>query len=404
LKKILFIINTMGRAGAEVAILELLKRIDKSEYEVSLFVMTGQGELASGLPEGVRLLNSSYNDMPVHNKQGRKYLRKTVIKSIFRRAIFIRLFPYLAGNFFKMLFRGKILKDKLLWRVISEGAERFDEEYDLAVAYIEGASSYYLADHVKAKKKVAFVHIDYNLAGYTRSLDKECYLDFHKIFAVSGEVRDVFVRNYPECEAKTEVFYNIIDIEGIREKAEENLSLETITGPREENTKTLLTIGRLSEQKAFDISIEACRLLREKGRNIRWVVFGEGPCKEKLERLIAEKGLKDIFLLPGVAENPYPYLKQADIYVHCSRYEGKSIAVQEAQILVRPIIVSDCSGNREQVVDGVDGLICRLEPESIAEAIISLLDDEEKCISLVGEAEKKNQNTDKNIKKLLELV
>ncbi|MCQ2496992.1 MAG: glycosyltransferase [Lachnospiraceae bacterium] len=403
MKKILFVINTMGLAGAEVALLELLRRIDKSEYEISLFVMTGQGELAAKIPEGVKLLNEKYNYSPVHDKQGRKILRKSVIKALFKRANIIRLFPYLLGNFVKMLFSGRILPDKLLWRVISDGAIRFEKEYDLAVSYIEGASAYYVSDHVNAKKKAAFVHIDYDLAGYTRKLDRDCYLTFDKIFAVSGEVRDVFVKRYPECLARTDIFYNIIDVEGIREKANEPLCLEDLTKTADNNVKTLMTIGRLTEQKAFDISIEACRLIREKGCDIRWLVLGDGPCRDRLTRLVEEKGLKDIFILCGAVENPYPYLKQSDIYVHCSRYEGKSIAVQEAQILKRPIIVSDCSGNREQVTDGVDGLVCELTPEGIANAVLELLYDEKKCALFAAEEEKKNQETGRNINKLLEL-
>lgn len=403
MKRILFIINTLGRAGAEVALLELLKRIDKTEYEVSLFVMTGQGELAPRLPAGVKLLNSNYSPLPVHDKPGRRRLRKTVLSALFKHANFIRLFPYLVSNFFKMLFKGRVLAEKLLWRVIADGAERFDEKYDLAVAYIEGASSYYLKEHVRAEKKVAFIHIDYDMAGYSRDLDRDCYCSFDKIFAVSGVVREIFVKRYPECEAVTEVFYNIIDVEGIRRGAAEKLQLSELISEGQP-VKTLLTIGRLTEQKALEVSIEACRLLYDRRQDIRWLVLGEGPCKDRLERLIAEKGLTGIFILLGAVENPYPYILKADIYMHCSRYEGKSIAVQEAQVLGRPIIVSDCSGNREQVLDGVDGLVCSLQPESIAAAAAALLEDEKRCAALAGEAVKKNQAISRNIQRLLELA
>ena len=66
---------------------------------------------------------------------------------------------------------GRLMPDKLLWRAISDGARRFPEEYDLAVAFLEGGSAYYVADHVRAKKKAAFIHIDYQKAGYSRELD-----------------------------------------------------------------------------------------------------------------------------------------------------------------------------------------------------------------------------------------
>ena len=115
-----------------------------------------------------------------------------------------------------MLFKGKIQLDKLLWKVLSDGGDRFDEEFDLAIAYLEGGSTYYVRDHVKAKKKAAFVHVDYSMAGYNRRLDKNVYLDYDKIFTVSTEVAESFTRVYKELEDKTEVFNNIINKQYIR--------------------------------------------------------------------------------------------------------------------------------------------------------------------------------------------
>ena len=156
------------------------------------------------------------------------------------------------------------------------------------------------------------------------------------------------------------------------------------------------------KQKAFEVSIKACKLLKDGGKNIRWYVLGEGDQRKKLETLITELGLEKDFLLMGATDNPYPYIKQADLYVHCSRFEGKSIAVQEAQILGKPIIVSDCSGNREQVVSDVDGLICQFRSRSIAEAIKELLNDEEKRNHLARNAAEKNKNDGEEISRLLE--
>lgn len=96
-----------------------------------------------------------------------------------------------------------------------------------------------------------------------------------------------------------------------------------------------------------------------------------------MEAYIREQGLEEDFLLPGTVSNPYPYFAQADLYVHATRYEGKSIAIQEAQTLGCAILVSDCSGNREQVEDGVDGLLCQFTETAVKEGILRLLRDEE---------------------------
>ncbi|MBR4341756.1 MAG: glycosyltransferase [Lachnospiraceae bacterium] len=396
-KRLLFVINTMGRAGAENALLELLRRIDKERYEVSLYVLTGQGEMIDKLPPGINLLNKSFNSASVHTGEGRKYLLQTVIKSSLSKGALIKNFPYLIKNGLDMIKKGRILPEKLLWRVISDGAPRSKKTYDLAVAYIEGASAYYVCDHVKAKKKAAFIHIDYKEAGYTRKLDRDCYLKFDRIFGVSDEVADVFKQVYPELKEKTGVFHNLLDVEGIREKSKNGEGFEDgFEGIR------LLTIGRLMRQKAFEVSIKACSILKKCGRNVKWYVLGEGEERKKLEALIDKLDLKEDFILYGAVDNPYPYLRQADIYVHCSKFEGKSIAIQEAQILGKPIVVSDCSGNREQVDDGEDGVICDFNPKSIAKAVDELIKNSEKREFIAKNALKRNENED-SLSKLLDI-
>ena len=118
---------------------------------------------------------------------------------------------YVIQNFFRMKKTGNIQPDKLLWRVISDGADRFSETFDLAVAYLEGGSAYYVADHVNAKKKAAFVHIAYGNSGYTREMDRDCYEKMDQIFTVSQETRRHFLEFYPEYEKKVQVFHNILD-------------------------------------------------------------------------------------------------------------------------------------------------------------------------------------------------
>jgi len=393
MKKVLFVINTMGTAGAEKALLQLLKKTDKTKYEVSLFVLTGQGELISSLPEGVRLVNKNYDNTPVLSKEGRAHLKKTCIKALFYRCGFITKLPYMLRALFTMISKGSIMPDKLLWRVLSDGAMLPEEEYDLAVAYIEGGSSYYVADHIKAKKKAAFIHVDYDRAGYTRQLDKNCYLAFDRIFTVSDEVKDSFVKVYPEMSEKTEVFHNILDADEIKEKAEQGPGfIDGYDGVR------ILSVGRLTAQKSYETSIDAMELLKQNGVRARWYVLGEGDRREALENYISKKGLEDDFILMGAKDNPYPYMKQADIYVHCSRFEGKSIAVQEAGILGMPRLLSDCSGNREQVSNGIDGVLTPLDPKSIYENIKKLAEDEafrRKLSSAASEAVLQEDNTER---------
>lgn len=401
--RILFVINTLGQAGAETALLSLLQTLarEKGEalYEISLYVLTGQGEMVSRLPADVRLLNKKYREESVLTAKGRKYLKKTVLKAMFTRATVVKLFPYLVKNTCAMLGKKRLLPDKLLWRVLSDGGMVLPEEYDLAVSYLEGGAAYFVADHVKAAKKAAFIHVDYEKAGYTRALDKDCYLAFDKIFTVSDEVREAFLKAYPELPDKTEVFHNILNKEEIVRRAEEGEGFtDGFTGMR------LLSVGRLTAQKAFEVSVDAMKRLKDAGKNVRWYVLGEGDQRKKLQEQIDVLGLTEDFILYGAVNNPYPFMKQADIYVHASRFEGKSIAIQEAQILGKPMVVSDCSGNREQVCHGRDGLMCGLTSDSLAENIMLLLEDEALRGKLGAAAAKKNADAAEEIQKLLSML
>ncbi len=370
MKRILIVINTLGMAGAETALMELVRHVNPKEYQTDLYVLLGQGELVHRLPEHIRLLNRRYSDCSVLSREGKKLLFSNTLRALAARGNLFFLLPYLAGNFWEMARKKRILPDKLMWRALSDGAERFHRVYDLAVAFLEGGASYYVADHVKAKKKAAFIHVDYTRAGYTRRLDRDCYLKFDRIFTVSDEVREAFLKVYPQCREKTEIFRNLVDREGILKKAQ-------LPGGFSDSFQGLriLTVGRLTAQKALEVSVEAMALLKKSGENVRWYVLGEGDERRFLEGKIRQLGLERDFLLLGAVPNPYPYLRQADIYVHASRYEGKSIAIQEAQILGKPILVSDCSGNREQVKPMEDGMMCSLTPEGIRDGVQALIHD-----------------------------
>ena len=289
--------------------------------------------------------------------------------------------------------------DKLLWRAMAAGAQRFSESYDLAVSYLEGGAAYYVTDYVKAVKKAAFIHVDYVQAGYNRILDRDCYVKMDRIFAVSDEVKESFLAVYPECDERTEVFHNLINQEQIREQAKQPGGFtDDFDGYR------ILTVGRLTSQKDFQVSVEAMKLLKDSGVKARWYILGEGEKRAELEAKIRELGLGQDFFLPGAVENPYPYMAQADLYVHATRFEGKSIAIQEAQTLGCAIIASNCSGNREQIVPEIDGLLCEMTPDGICKSVRELLEDAEKRRHFGQAAANKKLSDSREVDKLLRLM
>lgn len=399
MKKILFVINTMSCAGAETALIELLKCFDAKEYEVSLFVLMEQGEMLEMVPKSVKILNQRYSLESVLTEQGKKVMKKTVWRAFWRNGKIFAKASYILKQYCQMKKKKKVQFDKILWRVLSDGAQRIPKEFDLAVAYLEGGSTYYVADYVHAKKKASFVHIDYESSGYTKEMDRDCFDKMDRIFMVSDEVKQHFLQVYPQYEQKARIFHNIINQDKIKQNAKKGVGfVDSYEGVR------LLTVGRLNYQKAYDIAIDALKILKDAGYQVRWYVIGEGEEREKLEKKCEELGLKEDFCMIGKKINPFPFYAQCDIYMHVTRFEGKSIAIQEAQTLGCPIIASNCNGNREQITDKVDGILCELTPKKIAESILLLLKDEKLKKQIGQNAAKKRMVYEGELEQLTELL
>lgn len=400
MKKILFVINTMGRAGAETALINLMnKLLSMGEYELSLYAIIPRGELFEWVPKDVHILNKGYSCDSVLSPAGRMAIMGQSVRAFCKHLNGLRMLPEMLRNVRSQKKEtGRIQPDKVLWRLLAASASAPEEEYDLAVAYIEGAAAYYLADKVKAKKKAAFIHIDYQKAGYTRAMDQGCYDRIDRVFTVSDEVKNKFCAVYPEYKDKTLLFRNLLDQERIRSRAKETGFTDGFDGIR------LVTVGRLHYQKGYDIAIEACARLREMGYNVRWNILGEGPERGNLEKMIEKFGMQEHFVLMGAVDNPYPYVNEATIYVHATRFEGKSIAIEEAQVLGKTIVASDCTGNTEQIIHDVDGLMLTLNVDNLTETLKYAFDHPEVCERLRENVKKKQLDHPEDLRAMLSLM
>lgn len=368
-KKVLFVINTMGRAGAERCLLHLMKEWEKEgdEYEISLFSVLGRGELFEEVPEGVRVLNRAPQTLSVFDKGiqkdvGRRVLQAVRTKGYMRKELFslLRLLAWQVSN-------RKVSGKKLCWKILSDTAETSEEKYDLAVGYLQGSATYYVLDHVKAAKKIVFLHNDYEASGYCPWWDKPYYEKADRIYCVSNFIAERMKEIFPSCADKTEVFYNFTDEQWVKERAAEGRADDM---KRMQGEPCLLTAARLEPMKAFDIAIETMALLKQKGVRAAWYVLGEGTERSRLEKKIEACGVQDCFFLLGQKENPYPYIAACDIYVQETRYEGFCTSITEAVILGKKVVASDCSGNKEQLEYYGTGVLTKLSPQAAAEGII----------------------------------
>ncbi|WP_058301199.1 glycosyltransferase [Gorillibacterium timonense] len=390
-KKLLFIMNNLGCGGAEKSLVSLLDTIDYDAYEVDLLLFRQEGLFLNQIPEPVKVLPEPggyrYYDMP---------LAQAVAANLSRGRIRAAASRVQAAYLFRSE-KNRARCEQRVWRHLSRSLPPLAGEYDAAIGFLEKNPIYYCIEKVKAKKKLGFIHIDYNKLGMDAKLDQPFFERLDHLVTVSEECAETLRREFPDLSDKVEVIYNIVSPKAIRKLANEPVSLPPAS-------VRLLSIGRLNAQKGFDLAVEACRRLVDSGKDISWAIIGEGEERPELERLIRHYGLEQRFFLMGMSENPYPYLKEADIYVQPSRFEGKSIAIDEAKILGKPIVVTNFSTARDQIESGETGLIVEMNAEALAEGIRLLMEDEGLCSSFSHRLAGLPLGTESEVYKLYQII
>lgn len=250
--------------------------------------------------------------------------------------------------------------------------ERYkNREYDLAINYLEIEPPGFLLRYVKAKKYLQWIHID------VRQIPKEDignYIDEYermdKIVCVSETSKSSMEEIFPQLREKLEVIYNFYDTEDIIRKAEEENPFDT-------DKLKILSIGRFVEQKAYNRALEIVEKLLKEGYDFCWYILGDGQEKPEMEKMIEEKGIGENVKLLGIKDNPYPYIKNCDLFFLPSLYEGFPTVTIEAKVLERPVLATMVCGIDEQIENGKQGIICENSEEGIYEALKKILDNPE---------------------------
>ena len=309
-KDLLFVINNLNCGGAEKALISLLETIDYTAYNVDLLLFKHEGLFFNKIPEQVNLL-----DEPLEFKYFDMSIKAAIIDALKKGRLDITISRIGAGFIFKTE-ENRARCEQRVWKYISKSLKKMNKEYDVAIGYLEKNPIYFCLEKVNAKKKIGFIHNDYNKLGMDPTIDMQYFDQLDYIVTVSEECANVLKQQFPMYKDKVSVMYNIVSPAIINK-----LSMETIN--LNQKVTNLVSVGRLNNQKGFDIAIEACKDLIKSGYQVKWLVIGEGEERTKLEQMIKDHQLEDHFILLGMKENPYPYIKEADIYVQPSRFEGK---------------------------------------------------------------------------------
>ena len=391
MKKILIFSHAMELGGAERALLGLLEAIDTTKYSVDLFLMRHQGELLKYIPDNVNLLpeNKKYSCLAIP------------MKEVIRQRQFGVAFGRIRGLFAakKRVKQLKLGDNDVALEYSHKYTLRYmpqvsKEEYDLAISFL--TPHYFVADKVRAKKKIAWIHTDYAFVEVDRQSQLKMWERYDNIISISDDVTKSFVKTFPSLKEKIVMIENIMPMKYMQELA------NAFSAEKEmpQNSVSLLTIGRFSPPKKMDEIPQICKRIRESGVDAKWYLIGFGGDEALIRQKIAEAGAEDYVIILGKKENPYPYIKACDIYVQPSRYEGKSVAVREAQILGKPVIITNYATAASQLKDGVDGVIVPMDIDACANRIIKVIKDKRLQETLIENTKKTDYTNAGEIEKL----
>lgn len=384
-KKIAVVFNRMVVGGAEKALIQFLKALDTEKYDVTLFTLNDKGAYFSDIPQGIKV---NFTECPDSTKRFLDDIKHFRIMRVLN-GIYCRIMIRLCRDEYKKFTYTLRTYPKL------------PGEYDCVIAYkLNFEDTATAIWRIDADKKCAWMHS--SIESVRNKKDRfillllSMYVD--RVFCVSGECKKQLDTAYPMYSQKTDVIHNIFPTEEIKAKAIECIS-EVMYGV------SLVTVGRLSPEKGQQMIPKAARILLDQGYEIYWYLVGDGPLRSEVEQECEKYGVQDHVILLGTRMNPYPYIKNCDIYVQPSFTEGYCTTTVEAKILHKPIVTTDAPGMREQFVSGENGLIVdAMTPEAIADGIRQLMDHPELMDQFTNALKNETFDNSKELQKLYDFI
>lgn len=360
---------SMFIGGAERSLIGLLDSIDYTKYNIDLFLNRHEGEFLNLITEKVNLLPQidAYTnfDRPIKDvlfSKNFKYgIARLKAKSDMRKNVKL-------GNKHNVWSSLQFISNRL-----TPLLPNIDKEYDLAINFLGIADV--LGQKVKAKKKLAWIHTDYTKLVPNKELDMDTYSKVDYVVTVSNDCENQFLSVYPMLKDKSLVVENILSEKFIKEQANEKITDDKFDINNDQIK--LVSIGRFTDAKNFDNVPQICKHILEKGIDVKWYIIGFGGDETLIKQKIKEFDMEQYVIMLGKKENPYPYIKACDIYAQPSRYEGKAVAVREAQVLNKPVVITNFTTSKSQLTDGFDGVIVPMDNEGCADGICNLIKDKE---------------------------
>lgn len=396
MKKVLITSYDLEIGGVERSLISMLNNFDYENYQVDLLLYSHTGDLMELIPPAVNVL--------IENKRY-KFCRQSIKQLLIQGKINLALGRIKAYLGTKLLGKKRKITEtgycqmQLIWKYCIRFLPKVESEYDIAISYLWPHD--FVTRKVKAKRKIAWIHTDYSKVWTDDKLDLSIWSQFDHIVSISEDVTRSFLKKYPNLKEKIVLVENITSPNFVKSLAEDEKQKVVF----EKEKFNIVSVGRLCYAKGYDNAIKALRKLHDQGLiDINWHIIGYGTDEQMLKELIREHKLEDSFILHGKKNNPYPYMKAADLYVQPSRYEGKAVTVSEAKILGKAVLITDYDTAHSQLEHEVDGYITDLSIDGIVNGIKLLYSDYELKNKLELMTQRTNYGNSDELQKLYALM
>lgn len=350
-KKVLFITPSLCQGGIERSQIIMLQMLDKRKYDLTLFLYHSDLTLLPLVPPEVRV---------IVDREQPHYFRRPKAIALNGLARILRM----VGLSKKSQEYQERLRTYIHEQKAKHPADAYfkNEQFDVVVSNAIGICTE-MALHIQAKKHIVWYRasVDMHHEMLTRTFPR-----YDHIMAVSEGVKDMLWENYPHVKDKVVVLQDYVSAREILDKAEEPSAVSV-----RRDGCVLCSCGRFTREKGFDMAVEAAKLLKERGFPFIWYFIGDGADRNQLEQQIESLGLQDQIVITGFVDNPFPIMKQCDIYIQPSYEESFGRTIKEALILGKRVVSTDTAGGREILGGKQHGVITPIHAQGMADGILA---------------------------------
>ena len=355
-KKVVFVAKALWIGGIETALMNLLNQFDYNKYDVTLLVIHAELNLLDRIPHDCRVVIADREKGYTFKKEYKYATLYHLTEDTENPSVLHKLFMWTIPIV-------KWIENRLYIRYLRRGMRK--EHFDTCVIYSDVVAEMAIRS-VDADRYLMFYH-----HGAMRHMyhDRIAYKKCENIIAVSQNLADELKRFVPSAAGKVVAIHNLTDIDGVKAKAMCQTEDEF-----DKNRYHIVSVGRVSPEKGMDIAVQACAKLVEEGlKDICWWIVGDGPAMDDIKRVVTELHMEPYMRLVGMKDNPYPYIRQADLYVQPSRVEAFGLTITEAMILGKPVVATNTQGAREILTAHNNGRLCEIDSGSLALQIKQLI-------------------------------